>query len=95
MDGYRSGENPVERPSTAGSRGCTRARHEQAPVRITNPAKTIVDCFKYRNKIGLDIAIEALRDCLRLKRATIDELWHFAGIDRVQNVIRPYLEATV
>ena len=70
-------------------------RIEQVPVPITNPAKTVVDCFKYRNKIGLDIAIEALRDCMRTKRASVDELWHFAAIDRVQNVMRPYLEATV
>ena len=44
------------------------------------PAKTVADCFKYRNKIGLDVAIEALKDCLRLRRATADELWRCAAI---------------
>jgi predicted transcriptional regulator of viral defense system len=56
-------------------------------------AKTVVDCFKYRNKIGLDVALEALRECLRERRCTIDELWRYAKICRVANVIRPYLES--
>ncbi|MBT1076088.1 type IV toxin-antitoxin system AbiEi family antitoxin domain-containing protein [Geobacter grbiciae] len=56
-------------------------------------AKTVVDCFKYRNKIGLDVALEALRGCLRERRCTIDELWRYAKICRVANVIRPYLES--
>ena len=63
-------------------------------VRVYNPAKTVADCFKYRNKIGLDIALEALRDCRRQRRCTNDELWHFAKICRVANVMRPYMEAT-
>jgi predicted transcriptional regulator of viral defense system len=62
-------------------------------VPITSPAKTIADCFKYRRKVGLDIAIEALRECLSKKCAPRDEIWRYAAIDRVQNVIRPYLEA--
>ena len=62
-------------------------------VRVTNPAKTVADCFRYRNKIGIDVAVEALRDCKRLRKATIDELQHFATIDRVANVMRPYLES--
>jgi len=68
---------------------------ERLPVPITVPAKTVADCFKYRNKIGLDVAIEALKDCLRLRRATVDELWHYAAICRVQNVIRPYIETAL
>ncbi len=64
-------------------------------VRIYNPAKTVADCFKYRNKIGLDIAIEALREALRERKCTVDELWRYANICRVPNVIRPYLEAVV
>ena len=68
---------------------------ERVPVPITNPAKTVVDCFKYRSKAGLDVAIEALRDCLRRRCATVDALWHYAAIDRVQNVMRPYLEAVL
>lgn len=64
-------------------------------VRVYNPAKTVTDCFKYRNKIGLDIAIEALREALRERKCTVDELWLYANICRVSNVIRPYLEAVV
>jgi predicted transcriptional regulator of viral defense system len=63
-------------------------------VPITSPAKTVADCFKYRSKIGLDVAIEALRDALRTKRATADAIWRFAAINRVATVMRPYLEAT-
>ena len=62
-------------------------------IRVTNPGRTVADCFKYRNKIGLDVALEALRECLMDNKATIDQLWHFAGVCRVQNVMRPYLEA--
>jgi predicted transcriptional regulator of viral defense system len=63
-------------------------------VRVYNPAKTVADCFKYRNKIGLDVALEALRDCRRQRICTNDKLWHYAKICRVANVIRPYMEAT-
>ncbi|OAI30623.1 transcriptional regulator [Methylosinus sp. R-45379] len=66
---------------------------DRVVVPITSPAKTVADCFKYRSKIGLDVAIEALRDCLTKKRATRDEIWRYAAIDRVQNVMRPYLAA--
>ncbi len=62
-------------------------------IRIYNPAKTVVDTFKFRNKIGLDVAIEALRDCLRSRKVTRDELWRYAGICRVQKVMKPYMEA--
>ncbi len=62
-------------------------------VRVYSPAKTVADCFKYRNKIGLDVAIEALRDCLRQRKATRDELWSAAKVCRMSNVMRPYLEA--
>lgn len=65
---------------------------EKVAVRVYSPAKTVADCFKYRNKIGLDVAIEALRDCLRQKRATIDELWRAAKACRMENVMRPYME---
>ena len=63
------------------------------PVKVYNPAKTVADCFKYRNKIGLDVALEALQDCWRNRRCTIDELWHYAKICRVANVMRPYMES--
>jgi predicted transcriptional regulator of viral defense system len=62
-------------------------------VRIYNPAKTVADCFKYRNKIGLDTALESLRECWRQKRCTIDQIWKYAGICRVANVMRPYLDS--
>lgn len=65
---------------------------EGVPVRVTGVAKTVVDCFKYRNKIGLDVALEALREAWATRRVTMDELWHFGKICRVQNVMRPYLE---
>ena len=64
-------------------------------VPIFEPAKTIVDCFRYRNKIGLDIALEGLREGLRTKRATPDQLWDFARTARVWSVMRPYVEAMV
>lgn len=66
---------------------------EGIAVKVYNPAKTVADCFKYRNKIGLDIAIEALRDGWQQHRFTVDELWHYAKICRVQTIIRPYMEA--
>lgn len=68
---------------------------EHVTVRLYNPAKTVADCFKYRHKIGLDVALEALRACWQTKKCTMDELWHYAAICRVQNVMRPYLEALV
>jgi len=63
------------------------------PVRIYNPAKTVADCFKYRNKIGLDVAIEALRETVQGRKCTADELWRYAKICRVSKVMRPYMEA--
>jgi predicted transcriptional regulator of viral defense system len=68
---------------------------EGVRVRVYGPAKTVADCFKYRNKIGLDVALEALRDYRRQHPAGMDELWHFARTCRVSNVMRPYLEAQV
>ncbi len=68
---------------------------EGVPVQIFNPAKTVADCFKYRNKIGLDIALEALKECIRDRRTTMDDLWHFAQVCRMTNVMRPYMEAIV
>jgi predicted transcriptional regulator of viral defense system len=66
---------------------------EGVPVHVYNPAKTVADCFKYRNKIGLDVALEALRASLRERRATVRQIDHYAKICRVSKVIRPYLEA--
>jgi predicted transcriptional regulator of viral defense system len=68
---------------------------EGREVRVYNVAKTIADCFKYRNKIGLDVALEALREAWRARRFKMDELERYAAICRVQRVMRPYLEALV
>jgi len=62
-------------------------------VRIFSPAKTVADCFKYRNKIGIDVAIEALKDCVQRRLCSADELVRYARICRVWNVMRPYMEA--
>lgn len=66
---------------------------ERVSVRVYGVAKTVADCYKYRNKIGLDVALEALRECRKKRACTMDELWHYAKICRVTNVMRPYLEA--
>jgi len=63
------------------------------PVRVTNVARTVADCFKFRNKIGLDVALEALHEAWRAKRVSMDDLWHFAKLCRVANVMRPYMES--
>ncbi|MGH6692158.1 MAG: type IV toxin-antitoxin system AbiEi family antitoxin domain-containing protein [Gammaproteobacteria bacterium] len=68
-------------------------RVEGREVRVYNVAKTVADCFKYRNKIGLDVALEALREAWRARRFTMDELDRYAAVCRVQRVMRPYLEA--
>ena len=62
-------------------------------IQVYSIAKTIADCFKYRNKIGLDVALEALKEGLRENKATRDEIWNAAKICRVQNIIRPYMES--
>jgi len=64
-------------------------------VAVFNPAKTIADCFKFRNKIGIDVALEALQEGWRKRKITMDELWHYATINRVTNVMRPYLEMLI
>jgi predicted transcriptional regulator of viral defense system len=73
--------------------GVTEHVIEGVTVRVYDPAKTVVDCFRYRNKIGLDVALEALRDCFRMRLATIDEIWEYARLLRAANVMRPYLES--
>lgn len=62
-------------------------------VRVTRVARTVADCFKFRNKIGLEVALEALQEAWRAKRVSMDELWRFAALCRVANVMRPYLES--
>jgi predicted transcriptional regulator of viral defense system len=63
------------------------------PVRVYSAAKTVADCFKFRSKVGLDVALEALREGLRAKRVSRDSVWAAAKVCRVTSVIRPYLEA--
>jgi predicted transcriptional regulator of viral defense system len=75
--------------------GVQRHTLDGVKVAITVPAKTVADCFKYRNKIGLDVALEAVRDYWRGRHGTVDTLVKFARIDRVERVMRPYLEATI
>ena len=77
---------------TAMTAGIEKATIEGVSVSVYGVAKTVADCFKYRNKIGLDVAMEALRDAWRQKRCTMDELFRYAEICRVANVMRPYLE---
>lgn len=62
-------------------------------VRLTNPARTVVDCFRYRNKVGLDVAMEALRDAVRTRKAMVGEIDRAAEVCRIRTVIGPYLEA--
>ena len=63
------------------------------PVRLTSPARTVVDCFRYRKKIGLDVALEALRHAVSSRQATVDEIARVAEVCRIQTVISPYLES--
>jgi predicted transcriptional regulator of viral defense system len=73
--------------------GVTTHTLDGVAVRIYNAAKTVADCFKFRNKVGLDVALEALRDYRRARLGTLDELWRFATVCRVAQVMRPYMEA--
>jgi len=66
---------------------------EGVTVRIYGAAKTVADCFKYRNKVGLDVALEALRECRRQRCARMDEMYQYARICRMDRVMQPYLEA--
>lgn len=74
--------------------GVEKHRVDGVAVRVTSAAKTVADCFRYRNKIGLDVAIEALKEYRRVKRGSMDDLWRAAEVCRVARVIRPYLEMT-
>jgi predicted transcriptional regulator of viral defense system len=68
-------------------------RADGAEIRVYNAAKTVADCFKFRNKIGLDVALEALREGWRERRFTMADLSRYARTDRVANVMRPYMES--
>ena len=73
--------------------GVITRRMQGVSVRLTNPARTVVDCFRYRNKIGLDVAMEALRDAVRSRKAMVSEIDRAADVCRIRTVIGPYLEA--
>ncbi|HEX9579980.1 MAG TPA: type IV toxin-antitoxin system AbiEi family antitoxin domain-containing protein [Gemmatimonadales bacterium] len=73
--------------------GIERREAEGLWFSVYSVAKTVTDCFKYRNKIGLDVALEALRDCRRRHLCSVKDLWYYAGINRVQRVMKPYVEA--
>jgi len=77
---------------TSRTNGIERHQIEGVEVAVYSAAKTVADCFKYRNKIGLDVALEALRDGLQNRRFTRDDLWKYAKMCRVTGVLRPYLE---
>ena len=77
------------------SQGIETHRIEGRTVKVYGVARTIADCFKYRNKIGLDVALEALRDAWRQKKASIGQIEKYAAVCRVSRVMRPYLEALV
>lgn len=63
------------------------------PVRVTTVARTLVDCFKRRGDVGLDVAIEALRDAKRLRKVDMNEVWRLAEERRALTYMRPFLEA--
>lgn len=73
--------------------GIVKAKISGVPVRMTSPARTVIDCFRYRNKLGIDIALEALRDSVRNRKTTLAEIAKMAKELRMHSVMRPYLEA--
>ena len=83
----------VQFSGEAYGQGIEVVRADQVELRVYGVAKTIADCFKHRNKVGLDVAIEALREALATNKTNANDLWRFAKICRVANVMRPYLEA--
>ncbi|HUT31898.1 MAG TPA: type IV toxin-antitoxin system AbiEi family antitoxin domain-containing protein [Planctomycetota bacterium] len=99
--GYRAWRPRVDHPpirivrfsGAALETGIEEHNIEGVRVRLYCAAKTVADCFKYRNKIGLDVAIEALRDCRRQRKCSNDDLWHYAKVCRVARIMQPYMEA--
>lgn len=84
----------IQATGEAYTAGIEIVERDDVSLRVYSAAKTVVDCFKHRNTIGLDVALEALRDARAQKKASADDLWRYAKICRVANVMRPYLEAT-
>lgn len=75
--------------------GVERHSIQSRQVPITDPSRTIVDCFRYRNKIGIDVAMEGLREGVRQRKCTPDQLWHYAKKAHVWTIMRPYVETEV
>ena len=75
------------------SSGVESHKKRKVTIQVYSIEKTIVDCFKHRNKIGIDVAIESLKDAKEKQKVSIEKLWKFAKICRVTNVMRPYLES--
>ena len=73
--------------------GIETATDQGTPIRVYGVAKTIADCFKFRNKVGLDVALEALKDAWRRRKVSMEDLTRYARINRVERVMQPYLEA--
>jgi predicted transcriptional regulator of viral defense system len=82
----------VRMTDAALAEGVERRTIDGIKVPVFNAARTVVDCFRFRNKIGLDVALEALRDGWRQRKFTLDDLWRHATSGRVANVMRPYIE---
>lgn len=83
----------VQFTGDAYSAGIEEVERDGVRLHVYNAAKTVADCFKHRNKIGLDVALEAIKDARASSKASVDDIWHFAKICRVANVMRPYLES--
>ena len=73
--------------------GVVNTTFEGVPVRITSPARTVVDCFRFRRLVGKDVAIEALRDALRDRKASVDQIWRAADVCRAKSLVGPVLDA--
>jgi predicted transcriptional regulator of viral defense system len=83
----------VQFTGDAYSAGIEEVERDGIKLRVYSVAKTVVDCFKHRNKVGLDVALEALKDARSRSKASVDDIWRFAKVCRVANVMRPYLES--
>lgn len=83
----------VQFTGDAFSAGVEEVERDGVRLRVYGVAKTVADCFKHRNKIGLDVALEALKDASSRNKASVDEIWRYAEVCRVANVMRPYLES--
>ena len=93
----KAGQPPIRLVYLSGkalTEGIEKHKVDGVTVGVFSAAKTVADCFKFRNKIGTDVAVRALRDYRRKYPKALDDVWHHAVVDRVSQVIRPYLEAT-